>query len=78
MKKILVLLALLSTHVFAWEQRAPNPVQACQVHSPYGWATTASAFNSTCRAALTNGYGDTNTNVWSPIRYDHIFIGVKN
>jgi hypothetical protein len=37
----------------------------------------ASAFDAGCRAALTNGYGDTNTNVWTPIRYDHIFIGVK-
>jgi hypothetical protein len=51
MKKILVLLALLSTHVFAWEQRAPNPVQACQVHSPYGWATTARAAQPICREA---------------------------
>lgn len=41
MKKLLLLLALLSTQAFAWDQRAPLPVQACAVHSPYGWATTA-------------------------------------
>lgn len=37
----------------------------------------ASAFNAACRSALTNGYGNTNNNIWTPIRYDHIFIGVK-
>lgn len=37
----------------------------------------ASAFNAACRSALTNGYGATNNNTWTPIRYDHIFIGIK-
>lgn len=37
----------------------------------------ATAFNAACRSALTTGYGDTNNNTWTPIRYDHIFIGVK-
>lgn len=37
----------------------------------------ASAFNAACRSALTTGYGNTNSNTWTPIRYDHIFIGVK-
>jgi hypothetical protein len=37
----------------------------------------ATAFNAACRTALTNGYGDTNTNVWAAQRYDHLFIGVK-
>lgn len=37
----------------------------------------ASSFNAACRSALTSGYGNTNTNVWNPVRYDHIFIGVK-
>ena len=27
----------------AWDQRAPLPVAACQVHSPYGFAQTARA-----------------------------------
>lgn len=38
----------------------------------------ASAFNSACRSALTAGYGDTNSNTWTPSRYDHIFIGIKS
>lgn len=37
----------------------------------------ATAFNAACRSALTNGYGDTNTNIWTARRYDHIFIGIK-
>lgn len=37
----------------------------------------ASAFNSACRNALATGYGNTNSNIWTPVRYDHIFIGVK-
>jgi len=56
MKKLLVLLALLSTQVFAWEQRAPNPVQACAVHSPYGWAQTARTPQPICREAYLVAY----------------------
>lgn len=37
----------------------------------------ASSFDATCRSALTNRYGDTNTNTWTSGRYDHIFIGVR-
>lgn len=40
-------------------------------------AYDACAFDAACRSALTNGYGDTNTNVWAAQRYDHIFIGIK-
>jgi endonuclease G len=56
MKKLLVLLALVSTQVFAWDQRAPKPVQACQVHSPYGWATTARTAAPICREAYLVAY----------------------
>jgi len=38
----------------------------------------ATAFNAACRAALTNGYGDTNNNTWTAQRYDHLFIGIKS
>jgi hypothetical protein len=38
----------------------------------------ATAFDAACRSALTTGYGDTNTNVWTSQRYDHIFIGIKS
>ena len=56
MKKLLILLALLSTQAFAWDQRAPNPVQACAVHSPYGWATTARTAAPICREAYLVAY----------------------
>jgi len=56
MKKLLVLLALLSTQVFAWDQRAPNPVQACAVHSPYGFAQTARTAQPICREAYLVAY----------------------
>ena len=56
MKKLLVLLALLSTQVFAWDQRAPLPVQSCAVHSPYGWAQTARTAQPICREAYLVAY----------------------
>jgi DNA/RNA endonuclease G (NUC1) len=56
MKKLLVLLALLSTQAFAWDQRAPNPVQACAVHSPYGFAQTARTATPICREAYLVAY----------------------
>lgn len=37
----------------------------------------ASAFNSACRTALTNYYGDTNNNTWTASRTDQIFIGIR-
>jgi len=56
MKKLLVLLALVSTQVFAWDQRAPLPVDACQVHSPYGWAQTTRQAQPICREAYLVAY----------------------
>lgn len=38
----------------------------------------ASAFNAACRSALTTGYGDTNSNVWTATRFSQIFIGIKS
>jgi len=38
----------------------------------------ASAFNAACRSALTTGYGDTNTNTWTPTRFSQIFVGIKS
>jgi hypothetical protein len=38
----------------------------------------ATAFDASCRSALTNSYGDTNTNTWIAQRYDHVFIGIKS
>jgi len=56
MKKILLTLLLLSTQAFAWDQRAPNPPQACQVHSPWGWAQTARPAQPICREAYFVAY----------------------
>jgi len=56
MKKFLVLLALVATQAFAWEQRAPLPVQACQVHSPYGFAQTQRPAQPICREAYLVAY----------------------
>ena len=56
MKKLLVLLALFATQVFAWEQRAPLPPQACAVHSPYGFAQTARTAVPICREAYLVAY----------------------
>jgi len=57
MRKLLLLLALVcSTQVYAWEQRAPLPVQSCQVHSPYGLAQTARQAGLICREAYLVAY----------------------
>ena len=57
MKKFLfaVLLAA-STLAQAWDQRAPLPVQACQVHSPYGFAQTQRPAQPICREAYLVAY----------------------
>jgi endonuclease G len=56
MKTFLVLLALVATQAFAWEQRAPLPVQSCAVHSPYGFATTQRTAVPICREAYLVAY----------------------
>ena len=56
MKKLLTILAvMLSTNTFAWDQRAPLPVQQCQVHSPYGFPQTVGV-TPICRQAYLVGY----------------------
>lgn len=57
MKKIITTMALLlSTSVFAWDQRAPLPVQSCQVHSPYGFAQTQRTAQPICREGYLVAY----------------------
>jgi endonuclease G len=51
-----LMLALASTSSFSWDQRAPNPVQTCQVHSPYGFANTARPATAICREAYLVAY----------------------
>lgn len=51
-----ILLALSSLTAHAWEQRAPLPPQACQVHSPYGFAQTARPAQPICREAYLVAY----------------------
>jgi len=57
MKKLLAIV-LLATVGFAqaWEQRAPLPTQACQVHSPYGFAQTKRPVQPICREAYFVAY----------------------
>jgi DNA/RNA endonuclease G (NUC1) len=57
MKKLLLALLLAASSLAqAWEQRAPNPVQACAVHSPYGFATTQRTAVPICREAYLVAY----------------------
>ena len=57
MKKILAVLMLLaSTQAFAWTQRPPLQLQACQRHSPYGFAQTQKQAQPICREAYLVAY----------------------
>jgi endonuclease G len=57
MKRLIALLAVFFTaNSFAWEQRAPLPPQACQVHSPYGFAITQRPTQLICREAYLVAY----------------------
>ena len=57
MKKfILGLTMLLSLSAQAWDQRAPLPVQQCQVHSPYGFAQTQRQVSAICREGYLVAY----------------------
>lgn len=56
MRKLLLGLLILSTQAFAWDQRPPLSPQACQVHSPYGFATTQRTAVPICREAYLVAY----------------------
>jgi len=57
MKRLLALVLLVTAGLAqAWEQRAPLPPQACQVHSPYGFAQTARPAQPICREAYLVAY----------------------
>ena len=57
MKKIIVMLAaFVGLNSFAWDQRAPLPVQACAVHSPWGFAQTQRQVQPICREAYLVAY----------------------
>jgi len=57
MKKLLAIVLLFTAGLAqAWEQRAPLPVQACAVHSPYGFAQTARTAQPICREAYLVAY----------------------
>jgi endonuclease G len=55
-KFLLGLLLLVSASAQAWDQRAPLPVQACQVHSPYGFANTQRQASAICREGYLVAY----------------------
>ncbi len=58
MKRFLLSMAILaaSFNASAWDQRAPLPVQQCQVHSPYGFAQTARTAQAICREGYLVAY----------------------
>jgi len=61
MKKIfvLLLLSILSSIAYGWNQREPNPVATCQVHAPYGFPQSAKTIQPICRQAYLVGYDAT-------------------
>jgi endonuclease G len=57
MKRIIaVLLTTFALTATAWEQRPPLPLQACQVHSPYGFAQTQRTAQTICREGYLVAY----------------------
>lgn len=57
MKQLLAIVLLITAGLAqAWEQRAPLPVEACRVHSPYGWAQTQRPAGPICREAYLVAY----------------------
>ncbi len=55
-KIILGLVLFMSMSAQAWDQRAPLPVQQCQVHSPYGFANTQRQVQPICREGYLVAY----------------------
>jgi len=57
MKKLFALVLLTFVGLAqAWEQRLPLPVDACKVHSPYGFAQTQRTAQPICREAYLVAY----------------------
>ena len=57
MRSILALfLTVLSLNSFAWDQRAPLPVDACRVHAPYGFPSITKQAQPICREAYLVAY----------------------
>ena len=56
MRNLFAILLLVSSSVYAWDQRPPLPVQQCQVHSPYGFAQTQKQVQPICREAYLVAY----------------------
>jgi endonuclease G len=55
-KLLLGLLLSISATAHAWDQRPPLPVQACQIHSPYGFAATQRTAQPICREGYLVAY----------------------
>ena len=54
-KLLLVILTLVSINAFAWNQRPPFALQACQAHAPYGFPQ-AQGVQPLCQQAYLVGY----------------------
>ena len=60
MKRLLALVLLITAGLaHTWEQRAPNSVESCAVHQPYGFAQTARQLHPICRQAYLVAYDAT-------------------
>lgn len=69
MKKILLLLTLvLAFPAYAWDQRKPNTLEACQVHAPYGFPKSVNAY-PICRQGYLSGY-DRNAKIPNYVTYE--------
>ena len=55
MRKLLLVLTIVSFNASAWQQRPPNPIQACQAHAPYGFPQ-AQGVQPLCQQAYLVGY----------------------
>jgi len=55
MKKLLLTLLFAPLISFGWIQRAPQPIQSCAIHAPYGMPQTAGV-SPICRQAYFVGY----------------------
>ena len=57
MKKILIVLSLLLvSNVYAWPQTPVLPVEQCQLHSPYGFASVNKKLQPVCRQGYLSAY----------------------
>lgn len=61
MKTIVIfLLTLVSSNVYAWDQRTPLPEASCKIHSPYGFGQSSKTTQNICREGYYVSYDAAN------------------